>query len=142
MNLIGELQHAVIDSSVDSATTLRNAKVLATILGNEEFRMWVDNELKGYSGGQPLPEYREFMPHNQGTFSGPFGKQVTNYPLPTFNLPDPVKDYANTLNIAHGVKSVEGMIDLELPSIGLMVVGMVAPPSGSVSSLLGPAALR
>jgi hypothetical protein len=31
---------------------------------------------------------------------------------------------------------------LELPSIGLMVVGMVAPPNGSVSSLLEPAALR
>jgi hypothetical protein len=31
---------------------------------------------------------------------------------------------------------------LELPSLGLMVVGMVAPPSGSVSNLLGLAALR
>jgi hypothetical protein len=27
--------------------------------------------------------------------------------------------------------------DLELPSIGLMVAGMVAPPSGSEPSLLG-----
>jgi hypothetical protein len=30
--------------------------------------------------------------------------------------------------------------DLELPSIGLMVAVMVAPPSGSEPSLLGPAA--
>ena len=34
------------------------------------------------------------------------------------------------------------LLSLQLPSIGLMVVGMVALPSGSVSSLLGAAASR
>ena len=35
-----------------------------------------------------------------------------------------------------------GVSFLEAPSIGLMVVEMVAPPSGSASSLLAPTALR
>jgi hypothetical protein len=43
--------------------------------------------------------------------------------------------------VGHILNSVP-FSSLELPSIGLMVVVMVAPPSYSVSSLLEPAALR
>jgi hypothetical protein len=43
--------------------------------------------------------------------------------------------------VGHILNSVP-FSSLELPSIGLMVVVMVAPPSDSVSSLLEPAALR
>jgi hypothetical protein len=43
--------------------------------------------------------------------------------------------------VGHILNSVP-FSSLELPSIGLMVVVMVAPPSDSVSSLLEPAALN
>ena len=36
----------------------------------------------------------------------------------------------------------DDLSDLELPSLGIMVVGMVAPPNGSVSIPLEPAASR
>ena len=61
MSLLREIQSAAVDANVDVTVVLRKCKVLAARLGNEDFKLWVENELNGYKSKDTLPEYRIFQ---------------------------------------------------------------------------------
>ena len=107
MSLLDEIRSDLTNQSADLSNTLRKAKVLASRIGLDEFREWVDSELGGYEDRDKLPSYRRFRPTNLGTFSGPYQGRVENVVLPIFNLPDPVKELAENLMFFDGVGSLE-----------------------------------
>ena len=107
VSLATQLQNDVVDSSVPISNTLRKAKVLASLLRNAEFMRWVDAELGGYDPSSSLPDYRTFAPLNLGTFSGPFGRIVRNAQIPVSLLPDPVREFAAKMEVAHSVREIE-----------------------------------
>ena len=107
MSLLDEIQSDLVNESADISNTLRKAKILASAIGMVEFQEWVDSELSGYQDESKVPQYRRFNPINLGTFSGPFGSGAKNVQLPTLNLPDPVKDFAENLTFTGGVGALE-----------------------------------
>lgn len=56
---VHELQELATDTSVDLATLLRKALLVATKLKLTEFRQWIDCELNGYFGKGDVPAYRK-----------------------------------------------------------------------------------
>ncbi len=108
MKLIKELQENIIDGQVSLSTTLRKAKVLASLLRHEQFIEWVNNELMGYDGKSDLPEYRQFSTQSFGTFSNGF-QMVKNSHVPTHHLPEVVKNFAEQIEFRQGVKELESM---------------------------------
>ena len=107
MNLLDEIRADLTNQSADLSNTLRKAKVLASSLGLDEFREWVDSELSGYKDLEKLPSYRMFRPTNLGTFVGPFQSRVENVVLPTYSLPESIKDFAENLRFYDGVGALE-----------------------------------
>ena len=107
MNLLDEIRSDLVNESAILSSTLRKAKILASSIGLPEFREWVDSELDGYKNRENVPEYRHFSPTNLGTFSGPFNSGVKNVVLPTYNLPDPVREIAENLFFMDGVGALE-----------------------------------
>jgi hypothetical protein len=58
--LVLELQKDALDSSVPIAPLLRKALVVAKKLEIDDFRLWIEKELNGYTpGGDEIPQYRE-----------------------------------------------------------------------------------
>lgn len=110
MNLLDEIRSDLVNESADLSNTLRKAKILASAIGLPEFREWVDFELSGYTEESKVPGYRRFHPTNLGMFSGPFGSGVRNMPLPTYNLPDSVKELAENLIFFEGVGALEAQV--------------------------------
>lgn len=108
--LVATLQKDIVDSRVGISDILRKAKILAQLLKNDQFKRWVDSELKGYKSEDPLPDYRKFGAVNHGTFNGPFGKRVTNFQIPLSYLPDFVQQYAKDLTVWGGVRELESSI--------------------------------
>ena len=106
-SLAAQIQKEVVDSKVPISDILRKAKILASLLKNGEFKHWVDAELTGYDNCDDLPDYRIFEPVNLGTFSGPFGKRVTNYPIPVALLPDSIRLFAERSQFMGGIKELE-----------------------------------
>lgn len=53
---IKELQNKANDSSITVSSLLRDAKLLASRLDQEDFETWIDKELNGYK--EKVPEYR------------------------------------------------------------------------------------
>lgn len=111
MSIIQELQDDILDSKTNLSSILRKAKVLAYDLKNEEFKKWVDNELNGYSNENEIPDYRKSMAYNFGHFIGSFGRQMKNAPIPTRNLPEPFKKFAEDLVFYNGVRALESLIE-------------------------------
>jgi len=95
------------------ASILRKAKVLASTLQNNELLTWVDNELKGYQDNEDevVPDYRKMDSENYGSFSGPFGSGLKNFPIPTAILPDYAKKFAENCIFSGGVSEYESLLE-------------------------------
>ena len=106
-SLVAQLQKEVVDSRVPISDILRKAKILASQLNNKDLKRWIDFELKGYDNSDDLPDYRKLNPVNLGTFSGPFGKIVKNFPIPVAPLPDDIRAFAESMDLRHGVGEIE-----------------------------------
>lgn len=113
MSLINEIKSELTSQTVPIADTLRKAKILASQIKLEEFKQWLKYELDGYPNKQSLPEYRKMMAHNIGTFSGPFNSMARNVPIPTANLPESVKEFAERMAFFDGVGELEAMLKVK-----------------------------
>ena len=107
MKLVREIRDGIVDSTTSLSTILRKAKILAVMLGNTDFRSWVDFELNGYSGEAELPSYRMLRSPVLGTFSGPLGQSVKGYQLPVALMPDDFKGMADAIRFGHPIKEIE-----------------------------------
>lgn len=72
VSLLHDIQATAIKADEDIAVLLRQCKVLAAKLGNQEFKQWLDWELNGYTSIETLPPYRILAVQSRGNFVGPF----------------------------------------------------------------------
>jgi len=110
MSLLRDIQKAAVTSDGDLPTLLRKCQVLGARLGSAEFREWVQCELSGYPQGTPLPPYRHFGCISKGNFSGPFGKQLRNAPIPTMCLPEDFREFFQEVELSGPIASIQAMI--------------------------------
>ncbi len=110
MSLLDEIRSDLVNESADLSNILRKAKILASAIALPEFREWVDFELSGYPNRETVPDYRWFQPTNLGTFGGPFQSGIKNMVLPTYTLPDEIKDFAENLIFFDGVGALEAQV--------------------------------
>ena len=111
MSLLREIQDAAVDASTPLAVVLRKCMVLAARLGHEPFKKWVDEELNGYAPAAELPGYRRIDGLTSiGTFSGPFGRQMSNVPLPMAPIPAALRDQYSTHEFRDGVAKLTELV--------------------------------
>ncbi|CAH5167738.1 TPA: hypothetical protein MEC17_000252 [Klebsiella pneumoniae] len=92
MSLLREIQQAAIDPSIDLPSLLRKCKVLASRLGNQEFKQWVNFELNGYPDLGNLPDYRIFDVEVRGYFTGSFHRVLNNANVPPSCIPKELRE--------------------------------------------------
>lgn len=110
MTLLREIQRDAVDPTVDLPTLLRKCKILASRLGNENFKNWVDNELNGYDNPEQLPEYRILDVESQGHFVGLAGRQLKNAPIPPSCLPKELRKLVKKLKMGEGVGELSMLV--------------------------------
>lgn len=89
MSLLSDLVDGASGDQAAVSTLLRKVKVIAARLKTGELETWVEHELVGYEEDDPLPEYRgPFDAQVYGHFTGPFGSQYTNAPIPSIGFPE------------------------------------------------------
>ncbi len=96
MSLLKEIQADAVDAKVDISVVLRKCKILAARLGNEEFKLWVEHELNGYTSKEDLPEYRVLHVQSRGHFSGMFQSSMKNAVIPPSTIPKEFHYLINT----------------------------------------------
>lgn len=112
-NLVEEIKKNIIDENVNLSTILRKAKLLAFELKSDDLKKWIDNELNGYNAGSELPDYRKIHAQSFGIFSGPYRSRIDNMIIPTYNLPDSIKEFAEEIFFAESIKELESLAQAE-----------------------------
>lgn len=110
LNLIKALQEELLDSKSSLPSVLRKAKVLASILKNDEMKSWVDNELNGYDNINQVPDYRRIHVEYLGNFHD--GYRLFNaYPIPITTLKKYHKNIDDISTLTQGVRSLESLLE-------------------------------
>lgn len=89
------------NSTVDTMTALKRAKVLFSELGNQDLLNWVNYEISGYPADVALPDHRIERGHLKGSFvRGTMRAHVkaTDISLPLGRMPQDLKD--DILNVS------------------------------------------
>lgn len=93
MSKLVDIIEAATGESVPIPSLLRMVHVLAARTDTPVLADWVDNELGGYDGDSPVPDYRgPFQTKVLSDWSGPFGSQLQNAPLPPSAFPKGLRD--------------------------------------------------
>ncbi len=109
MTLLRDIQAAAINSEIDISTVLRQCKVLAYKLGNENFKNWVDQELNGYKNIDNLLDYRILSVDSKGYFSGA-SRIVKNADIPLLCIPEQLRETFSTAYCAEPISVYESLL--------------------------------
>lgn len=110
MKLIEQIRNEAVDGSSSLTSLLRKCQILASTLGNSDFKRWVSCELNGYGESDDLPQYRRLEADSVGTFSGYGGRILRNQPIPMCNLPEKIAARLSTISFKEGVGSMEHLL--------------------------------
>jgi len=114
VTLLSDLIDAASGDEVALPVLLRRVKVLAARLRTGALAGWVEHELAGYGADAELPAYRgPFDAQALGHFSGPFGSEITNAPIPTLSFDAEVRSTFTplfTIEIRQGVATLEELV--------------------------------
>ena len=111
MTLLRTIQDAAIDADTSLPALLRQCKVLAARLNNDEFKNWVENELNGYTEIDDLPEYRVVSVNSKGHFAGPYGSGIKNADIPLGCLPEEFQDVMSRSLLMEPAASLEALLN-------------------------------
>lgn len=98
------------NSSVNTITALKRAKVLVSALNNAEISKWLDYEISGYPEDATIPSYRKVQGSLIGSyFKGSMARHMTwtNVSLPLGNMPDEIKEMLLRVEFQEGVESLK-----------------------------------
>jgi hypothetical protein len=69
------------DDSIPLSSLLRKCLRLESEIENDNFKIWCERELDGYSDENEIPDYRKITVSIKGTFSSYNGHRIDNMPL-------------------------------------------------------------
>ena len=94
------------NSTVDTMTALKRAKVLFAELGNDDLLEWVSYEIAGYPADANLPDYRKVRGRLVGSYiKGSMASHMkwTNVSLPLGTMPDEIQEALLSVYFREGV---------------------------------------
>lgn len=102
------------NSTVDTMTALKRAKVLFSELENRELLEWISNEITGYPAEANLPDYRKVRGHLIGSYiKGSMAQHMkwTNVSLPLGKMPDDMQEALLTVYLRDGVEALKQLLE-------------------------------
>lgn len=102
------------NSSVDTMTALKRAKVLLSEIGNEDVNNWVNYEIAGYPDNVELPDYRITRGNLFGSyFKGSMASHMTwtNVSIPLGKMPDEFQESLLQISFRQSVEALRKLAE-------------------------------
>ena len=102
------------NSTVDTMTALKRAKVLFAELGNDDLLEWVSYEIAGYPADANLPDYRKVRGRLVGSYiKGSMASHMkwTNVSLPLGTMPDNIQEALLSVYFREGVGALRQLAE-------------------------------
>lgn len=110
MSLLHDIQAAVLQESADLGPILLKVRLLAARLGSQPLADWVKHESEGYPPDAPVPDYRVIPVTYTATFSGPFGSEIRNAPIPPYLIEKFAGQHWTKYEIRQSVAAVDDLL--------------------------------
>lgn len=130
---IEDLQMELVSSAAPIGSILLKLRLLAAKLGSAELEEWVKREAEGYPSDADLPDYRIFGISFSGSFSGPFGREINNAPIPPIFIREFAGEQWLTHKMRYSAAALERLaeekegIGLDLSNLMILLRGKVYP---------------
>lgn len=108
--LLDEIIELATGNNQSVAVLLRKCVVLAHQIKNERLKAWANKELNGYEDGDELPGYRISPGQAKGHFTGPFGAEYRNLPIPPAVLEREHRHFATEVRLFQAVSAYEDLV--------------------------------
>ncbi|WP_157646043.1 hypothetical protein [Burkholderia ubonensis] len=108
MQLFDDIVTLLSDDKGSLASALLKTKVLMHRIGQKELDSWINSELNGYGSNDQVPDYRIVSTRLTGTVQNLAWRQ-TGATLPTFHLPEEVRERFCTADLGHSVAELEAL---------------------------------
>lgn len=106
MRLVDEIIDLLSSKTPSIENALFKAQVLAHRLGEDEFKEWVEHELKGYPKDAELPGYRVLPITVMGTFSNG-AYRYSDQPLPLMHLDDGLREKLQVKKLLQSIAVIQ-----------------------------------
>lgn len=110
MNLLSEIQTAVLQEKTDLGQIFLKVRLLAARISSQPLADWVKNESEGYSKDSPVPDYRIIPATYTATFSGPFGAGINNAPIPTHLIEKLASKKWKNVEIRQSIAAIDDLL--------------------------------
>ncbi|HVZ93415.1 MAG TPA: hypothetical protein VG797_02790 [Phycisphaerales bacterium] len=107
IELLRKIQQAAVESSSDLGQIIRMCKVLAARLNSKPLDNWLLWESEGYPRDVDVPDYRILDLQITGHFSGGFGRELRNAPIPIACLPEQSQKALQKFHCRQSISSVQ-----------------------------------
>lgn len=102
------------NSSIDTITALKRAKVLISSLNNPKIIEWIDYEISGYPTDADVPKYRIIYGHLMGSYmKGSMASHMkwTNVSIPLGKMPDDIRESLLSVTFYDGVEALKKLFE-------------------------------
>ncbi|MEX3915958.1 hypothetical protein AB4Y43_06895 [Paraburkholderia sp. BR10872] len=106
MQLFDDIVTLLSDDKGSLASGLLKTKVLMHRIGHKDLDGWLNSELNGYPNTDAVPDYRIVSAQLTGTVEN-IARRMSNVTLPTFHLPEHVRERFCKAHLGHSVKELE-----------------------------------
>lgn len=105
-NLLQQIQTELVQPTNTFSNILRLALILAHRLNSESLKVWVTQELNGYTQVETLPDYREIAARSFCSYLTVAGKSLYRHPKAQVNID---MEFVNQYEVMAGISDLEDM---------------------------------
>jgi len=134
MNLLREIQSLIVQDGSELNLILLKLRLLAARLGSSPLEEWIKHESEGYPNNVDIPDYRVIGIVYTGSFSGSFGKQISNSQIPPFLIEKYAGENHMTYKVRQSiaeiddlVKNIKGDMEIDTSNLILLLQGKIYP---------------
>ena len=103
----------IVENNISLENALLRLKVITFSLNNLQLQNWIDNEIRGYTQDDIIPEYRKNISYTI-RYSGLNGNfQISSAPLSETFFTEEVKSILRRRYITDGIGTIEGNMSME-----------------------------
>ena len=110
MNLLRDIQSALLEPGTDIAPILLKLRFLASRLGSAPLEEWVKYEAEGYPAEIDVPDYRRLPATYYGTWVNPV-RQLNHVPIPSHLVAKHGGENWVTISMRQSISAVDALAD-------------------------------
>lgn len=132
MGLLKKIQSELMEENSNIGSILLKLQFLADRLGSDVLEEWVKYEGNGYPADIDVPDYRRIKIAYHGNFSGPWGREIKNAPIPLTLIQEFCGENWTGYDVREGTAEINDLLNSDNETIYISSSDLIIPLQGKI----------